>query len=219
MQEMLRPIAEGAQTALEASYAFLTQQLHIHPYLIKLFVTFVVVLLVCAWVLQLSRHLSKRDLFSLDLGKYDSKTGSGALRKASAVFLYIIEYLILFPIYTLFWGGVLVFLLILMAVPEAYPNVIFFATVIMAAIRAIAYFNEQWANTLAMQLPILMLVTTVLNPTVLAKVNASTITLNLPYLLQTNMIIESIAFVVVMEWLLRISTLMWRRERKKQPSS
>jgi hypothetical protein len=162
--------------------------------------TFVVVLLICAWVWQLSKQLSKRDLFSLERG--DQKTGLG-----KALF-YVLEYLILFPIYTLFWGGVFVLLLIIMATPETYPNVIFFAAVILSAIRAIAYFNEEYANDLAKQLPVLMLVTTVLNPTVLSKMSATTITINLPYLLQTNVLLESIGFVVVIEWILRISTLV-----------
>ncbi len=206
MQEILGQVLGVVQKSIEGSYAFLTG-LGVPPYIIKLFLTFVVVLLICAWVWQLSKHLSKRDLFSIE--RKDQKTGFGR-----ALF-YVLEYLILFPLYTIFWGGVLVLLLILMAVPEAYPNVIFFAAIIVSVIRAIAYFNEEWAYTLAMQLPIVMLVSTVLNPTVLAKVNASTITLNLPYLLQTNVLLESIGFVVVMEWILRISTLVGGRAKRK----
>ncbi len=213
MVGVFEAIAAFAQQSLESSYYFLTVQLGISPYIVKLLITFVVVLLVCTWVWQLSSHLSKRDLFSLKLG------GGSKIGAFGSIMLYILEYLILFPVYTVMWGGVFVFLLILMAVPETYPQVIFFAAIILSAIRAIAYFNESYANDLAKQLPILMLVTTILNPTLLSKVNASTITINLPYLLQTNVLIESIAFVVVMEWILRISTLIRRRERKKQPSS
>jgi hypothetical protein len=206
MKELLALALGFIQQSIESSYVFLTG-IGVPAYVIRLFLTFVIVLLICAWVWQLSKHLSKRDLFSIE--SRGQKTGLGR-----ALF-YVLEYLVLFPLYTIFWGGVLVFLLILMAVPEAYPNVIFFAAVIISAIRAIAYFNEEWAYTLAMQLPIVMLVTTVLNPAVLSKVSASTITLNLPYLLQTQVLLESIGFVVAMEWILRISTLVGGRKRKK----
>jgi len=210
MREIVYNVLHIVQEAIDASYLFLVQQLHVPSYIIKLLITFVVVLLVCAWVWQLSKHLSKRDLFELDLSRYES-TGSNTMRKISALFLYILEYLILFPIYTIFWGGVFVLLLVLMAVPESYPNVIFFAAVILSAIRAIAYFNEEYANDLAKQLPILMLVTTVLNPSVLSKVNTSTLSINLPYLIQTDTLLMSIGFVVGMEWIMRLSSGLRKR--------
>src|SRR3989338_1601660 len=137
---------------------FLSTQLHIPMYLIKLIAVFAVVLWICILIWRFSRHLAHKELFSLNLPTH-SGTSLPPLQKGWNILLYILKFLILFPIYTVLWGAVFVFFLTLLVSESNYANVVFFSTIVIAIIRVIAYFNESYALDLAKALPLWLLVT------------------------------------------------------------
>ena len=177
---------------------FLTQKLHIPFYLIKLTAVFLVALWICILLWQFSRHLARKNLFALDLSKYRGKNGS-RLHKIGNFALYILKYLILFPIYTLVWGAALVIFLTLLVSESNYANIMFFSAIVIAIIRAIAYFNEPYAQELAKVLPLWLLVTVMLDPTLLTN---ATFTINIATL-HDRTLYMSIGFIIVVEWILR----------------
>jgi NADH:ubiquinone oxidoreductase subunit 3 (subunit A) len=175
---------------------FLTETLHIPFHLIKLAVVFSIVLWICILVLQFSKHLSRRDLFRLDLSKYEDK----GPKKVMGIILYVLKYLVMFPLFTVFWGALFFFFLLIMVSEESYGNVLFFATIVIAIIRAVAYYHEGYAEELAKALPLWLLVTVLLDPHILGKV---TFSINLSELLQGNTVYLSIGFIAAVEWALR----------------
>lgn len=191
---------------------FLTVKLHIPFYFIKLTATFLLVLWICLIIWAFSRQLSKKNLFTLDPGRFKGENPSRWVKMGS-VALYIIKYLVLFPIYTLVWGILFVVFLVLLVSEDNYRNVVFFSTITIAVIRAIAYFNEQYANELAKALPIVLLVTVMLDPEVLTKV---TLSINFSELLQGDAVILSFGFIVAEEWFLRAIHEVRSAYRKKK---
>ena len=178
---------------------YLTKQIGIPFYLIKLFAIFAIVLWICILIWQFSGQLARKNLFTLDIGKYKDRAPTG-IQKAYGIVLYALKYLVLFPIYTIVWGGIFVFFLTFMVSEANYKNVVFFSTIVIAIIRTIAYFNEGYAKELAKALPLWLLVSVMLDPQLLSKV---ALTLNIAQLLQDNTVYMSIGFIVAIEWAMR----------------
>lgn len=173
----------------------------IPSYLVKLGITLLLVIMACMVIYGLSRHLSRRSLFNFDLSKIQYlPQGKANLRIFNHISLYILKYLVLFPIYTLIWGTVFLLFLILLVVPSQYANIMFFTTIVIALIRFMAYYNEEYAEDLAKVLPLWLLVTLMLDPSILGRVELS---IDFNKLFEGQTIVFSIIFIVVEEWILR----------------
>jgi len=116
----------------------------------------------CYVVLLSYRKLSKRDMFEIHL---EDKHGLG---KVFAVLLYILRYIILFPIYTIFWFIFLSYAIILLGAIE-FNHILFLAALILAATRLLAYFSEASAGEIAKLLPFVFLSAVLLNPAVIGQ--------------------------------------------------
>ena len=191
---------------------FLTDTLHIPIYLIKLAAIFGVTLLICLMIWKFSGQLARKDLFTLNLKKEEGKASS----KGKDIALYVLEYLIIFPLYTVLWGGIFVLFLTLLVSEGNYSNVVFFSTIIIAIIRSMAYFDEKFARDLALTLPLVLLVTILLNPQVLAKV---TYTINIVHLFQNSSVYLSVGFIVFLEWTLRAINSIRNAYKKEKAES
>lgn len=192
---------------------FLTERLNIPLYLIKLAAVFSVALLTCVFVWQFSWHLARKNLFTLDMKKYGDKGPSG-IKRALGIAFYILKYLVIFPLYAIIWGAILVLFLTLLVSEGNYPDVVFFSTIVIAVIRAMAYLDEDFASDLAKTLPLVLLVTVMLNPQVLSK---AAYTINLTSLLQYDIVYLSIGFIVGVEWVLRAVNGIRHKHGKGKP--
>ncbi len=116
----------------------------------------------CYVVLLSYRKLSKRDMFEIHL---EDKHGLG---KVFEVALYILRYIILFPIYTVFWFIFLSYTIILLGAAN-FTHILFLAALILAATRLLAYFSEASASEIAKLLPFVFLAAVLLNPGVIGQ--------------------------------------------------
>lgn len=118
--------------------------------------------LYCYVVLLSYRKLSKRDMFEVHL---EDKHGLG---KVFEVFVYIVKYIILFPVYTVFWFIFLSYAIILLGAPD-FAHILFVAALILAATRLLAYFSEASSGEIAKLLPFVFLSSVLLNPAVIGQ--------------------------------------------------
>ncbi|MBU0952847.1 MAG: hypothetical protein KKA90_00275 [Nanoarchaeota archaeon] len=99
--------------------------------------------------------LSKRDFFH-----YHHIQGSGfkvAAENALGGFLFILKYLILFPIITFILFVILSSFLFLLAKEQAIETIILISITVISATRIAAYYNEDLARDLAKLIPLALL--------------------------------------------------------------
>lgn len=116
----------------------------------------------CYVVLLSYRKLSKRDMFEIHL---EDKHGLGKIFEVAA---YVLRYIILFPIYTIFWFIFLSYTIILLGAIN-FTHILFLAALILAATRLLAYFSEDSAKEIAKLLPFVFLAAVLLNPGVIGQ--------------------------------------------------
>lgn len=125
--------------------------------ILKLFVIYVVGLLAYSvLIFKFYRFVAKRDIFDLDLQQYSTSDVTW-IKKLGGVFFYIIEYLVIFPLFTLLWSAVLFVLLAFLAKNQATETMLLAAMAIVAIVRATAYYNEDLSKDLAKILPFTLL--------------------------------------------------------------
>lgn len=191
---------------VQGSLDWFAALLSLPPYILNLLVTVLVVILVCLLVQQLSRQLSQRDLFSMRVEeRADKATSNVGLRKVFAFLLYALKYVVLFPIYIVVWGLLFVLLLLVLANNKDYNIIIFGSTVIVAVVRAMAYYKESFAEELAKVLPLWLLVTILLDPQILFSLDVN---IDVQILLHDSVLVLSVGFLVVEEWLLRMANML-----------
>lgn len=156
-------VVEGVGSEITIQLANLFDFLTSSEDLTVLFLLSTAILAFYCYVVLLSyRKLSKRDIFEIHL---EDKHGLG---KVFAVIVYILRYIILFPVYTVFWFIFLSYTIILLGAVD-FTHVLFLAAIILAATRLLAYFSEVSASEIAKLLPFVFLAAVLLNPTAIGQ--------------------------------------------------
>jgi hypothetical protein len=160
------------------------------------------IVLYSLFVFKFYKFLSKKDIFPLNLEKYNT-SDHPYIKKFFSVIFYFIEYVLFFPVLVFFWFGVLAGLLVLMSRGQALPNILMVAIAIVGAVRATAYYNEELSKDLAKMLPFAMLGIFLIDITYF-KFSESVATLK-----QATSLYETflyyLLFVVALEFVLRLS--------------
>lgn len=108
------------------------------------------------FVFRFYRFVATRDMFALDLSKYAQvKFGWG--RSVLHVVLYLVKYVILFPIFAFFWFAVLTAILAFLSKDRTFADTLLMALAIVSAIRITSYFDEDLSKDLAKILPFAIL--------------------------------------------------------------
>jgi hypothetical protein len=111
--------------------------------------------LYAVFVFKFYRFLAKKDIFELNLYKYN-QASHPIIEKFFAVILYFIEYIIIFPLFIVFWFLMLTgFLSLLTKVSLA--NTVMLSMALVAAIRITAFYNEDLSKDLAKMIPFALL--------------------------------------------------------------
>ncbi len=100
--------------------------------------------------------LARKDIFKLNLQKY-SNNFFGFVEKFFSVLFYIIEYLIIFPLFAFFWFAVIATILIVMADKLDIHTLLMISMALVASIRVTAYYNEDLSRDLAKMFPFALL--------------------------------------------------------------
>jgi len=109
------------------------------------------------------KSLSKRSLIELNLSQYNTSQHP-VFSKVVAVLLYLAEYLILMPVLIFVWFVALSVFILLVAEGRAVSNILMLTGAMVAAIRILAYYEEEIAQDLAKLFPFITLSVLLLAP-------------------------------------------------------
>jgi hypothetical protein len=108
------------------------------------------------FIFKFYKFVARKDIFNLNLQKY-SESFFGSIAKFLRLIFYIIEYILVFPIFTFFWFSVVSLILAALSRNHAPQNILLIAMAIVASIRITAYYNEDLSKDLAKMLPFALL--------------------------------------------------------------
>ncbi len=151
------------------------------------------------------KSLARRDIISLDLHQYNVYRHPLA-RKAYALVLYFVEYLLLLPFMISIWIVVFSAFLILLNSNMSVFNATLLSAAIIAAVRIIAYIKEDFAVTIATIVPFSLLA--------LALADIDSITINgvITQAKQIYLVIPAASyffiFIIIIELIMRSINLL-----------
>ena len=153
------------------------------------------------FVFQFYRFVAARDMFALDLSRYQESRHRW-VRGFLHVVLYVAKYILLFPVLAFFWFAVFTLILAILSKDRAFSDILLISLATVSAIRVTAYYNEDLSRDLAKILPFAVLAIFLIDASFF-KIEDS-----LKVLEQANDHRESIlyylVFLVVVEFVLRL---------------
>src|SRR3989344_7018845 len=143
-----------------------------------------------------SNQLAKRDLFQIKI-----KPNASKIRFFDR-FVYLMKYLILFPVYSFLWFLLFSFLLFLLSRARPIEDILFFGIVVVAATRLGAYVSERLAEDMAKLLPWSLILVFLIDPAAVTLEGAiESFTTFMQYVPQ---VAKYLLFIIFIEWILRI---------------
>lgn len=153
------------------------------------------------FIFRFYRFLARRDVFKLDLSKYN-KAKHPLIEKFIGVILYIIEYVFLFPLFTFFWFGILTILLVFLSKEQTVQTILLISMAVVGAVRITAYYNEDLSKDLAKMLPFALLGIFIIDISYFNFSESFVKLYEIPSLL--NMLLYYFIFILLLEFVLRI---------------
>ena len=171
-------------------------------------------------VFKYYRFVASRDMFELDLSRYEG-VSLRWLRSLLQVTLYVVKYLILFPVFAFFWFAVLTLVLAFLSKGQEFSQTLLIAVATVSAIRATAYYDEDLSRDLAKILPFAVMGVFLIN-TSFFSISESLNTLNEASEYNEH-ILYYLLYLIALEFVLRIAVGVaglfgFRRERKRAPT-
>ncbi|MDA1220204.1 MAG: hypothetical protein O2909_12325 [Chloroflexi bacterium] len=155
------------------------------------------------FIFRFYRFLSRRDIFRLDFSKYE-KARLKFIRSVLHLVFYVLKYLILFPFVAFFWFAVLTVLLLFLAKNQTVETILLVSIAVVSAVRVTAYYDEDLSRDLAKILPFALLGVFLVD---LSYFSLPTTIENMQYTLtQWRIMVYYLAFAIVLELVLRITT-------------
>lgn len=155
------------------------------------------------FIFNFYRFVGRKDLFDFDLERYQ-QSAYPAMRMMLHFFGYVGKYLILFPVVAFAWFVILTTLLTFLAKHQTAEGILLVAMAVLSAIRITAYYNEDLSRDLSKILPFALLGIFLVDLSYFS-LSDSIIALEAA-LLSWDTIIYYLGFVIVLEFLLRITT-------------
>jgi len=168
------------------------------------------------FVFNFYRFLARRDIFELNLEKYQ-QSRIRSLRILLHLVFYLGKYLVLFPIVAFAWFVVLTVLLSFLAKNRSVDSILLVAMSVLAGIRITAYYDEDLSRDLSKMLPFALLAV------FLIDISYFSIPASMEALQQTSGQLEHVIyylfFIIGLEFLLRVVSpiLDALRSVKKNP--
>jgi hypothetical protein len=148
------------------------------------------------FVFYFYRFLAKKNIIELNLNQYNQYSDPTFV-KVFAAFLYVVEYIIILPVLTFFWFSVLAILILLLAKGIDASTILLISVALVAAVRVVAYLNEDLSRDLAKMLPFTLIAIAITTPdffdvgALLARVaDIPSLFSNIPYYLLFIIIVE-----------------------------
>ena len=153
------------------------------------------------FVFKFYRFLASKDMFGLDLSRFEESRLRWA-RSSLHVAMYIVKYIIVFPIFAFFWFGVLTLILAFLSKGQTFSETLLIALATVSAVRVTAYYNEDLSRDLAKILPFAVLAVFLIDTSFFS------VSQSLDILREagdyTEHIVYYLAFLVLLEFVLRL---------------
>ena len=107
-------------------------------------------------IFNLYRFMSRRDVFNLDLSKYE-ESNHPFLSKTLHLIFYVAKYLLLFPLIAFAWFGALVVMVAFLSKTKEVEDLLLIAMAVLAAVRVTSYYTEDLSRDIAKMLPFALL--------------------------------------------------------------
>jgi len=172
---------------------------------LKLLVVFIAGMVIYSiFIFKFYKFLARKDIFKLKLYTYYNKSQL-LLEKMFGGILYVLEYLLLFPIFTFFWFIVLAVLFSFLSKNTAGINFMI-SMALVASVRVTSYYTENLSQDLAKMIPFALLGVFLVDIGKFTVQGALQVVTSTPSNLAQNWIQLSyyFAFVIIMEFILRI---------------
>jgi hypothetical protein len=146
--------------------------------------------------------LARKNLLELNLNNYNSYEHPSVARFFAGLF-YILEYLILLPIFTFFWFGIFSILVLTLSEGLEISTVLLVSAAFVASVRITSYLNFNLSKDIAKLLPLTLLAVAITKPGFF-NVNSliSRIT-EIPAIFSD--IISYLVFIMVVELIMRLT--------------
>lgn len=128
-------------------------------FFIETFPTLMAVIAIAAYsgfVFMFYRLLARRDILTLDLGKYDHSMG-GRIRAFFRTGVWLLQYAIAIPVLIAFWTLVMAVILTLLAEGNDHARNALIATSVVGSVRILSYWTEDLSRDVAKMLPFAVL--------------------------------------------------------------
>jgi hypothetical protein len=159
-------------------------------------------------VYNLYKFVATRDIFNINLGQYN-RVEHAFLFKFFALLLYIVEYLLFFPLFLMVWFVAFAAIFIAQTSDPVISNILLIAMAMIAAIRIASYYHQDLAKDIAKLIPFALLAVFLVDGVATFDWEQSwNLILQVPYLLDT--LVYYFAFVFALELILRVVYSMTR---------
>ena len=134
-----------------------------HRILVSLFLYTIFIVIYAVFIWKFYRFMAEKDIIKFNLSQYN-RSKHASLEKTYAIFLNILQYVIILPFLVLFWFTVFsIFLLVLSKSQNAY-QILLISAAIIASTRVAAYISEGLSRDLAKIFPFTVLALFILDP-------------------------------------------------------
>lgn len=154
------------------------------------------------FIFKFYKFLARKDIFKLDLKRYN-KTSFAFLKKIISVIFYLIEYILLFPIFVFFWFTIMVVLFSFLAKNQPANNILLVSIAVVGAVRFTAYYHEDLSKDLAKMLPFALLGIFLIDISYFKFSESLTVIQQIPS--QWHTMLYYLLFIILLEFVLRIS--------------
>tara|TARA_Y100000310_G_scaffold337427_1_gene424464 strand:+ start:18 stop:608 length:591 start_codon:yes stop_codon:yes gene_type:complete len=107
------------------------------------------------FVFKFYKFIARKDIFELNLNQYN-KFEHAFMNKFLSTILYLVEYVILFPVFVAFWFGILTILISFLS-EQAIESILLVSISLIGAVRVTSYYDEELSKDLAKMLPFALL--------------------------------------------------------------
>ncbi len=185
----------------EMIVSFMPQNFKIFPLLILLTIG-IAAYGIIIWVFYMV--LSKKDILTLNLSQYNN-TEHEVINKIGDILLYVLEFIIIYPILIAIYFFIFSTLLLILARDYPIQTVLVISASVIAATRICAYYKEDLSKDLAKMFPLTLLCIAILTPGFLNLDSIFTRIGQIPSLITP--IFYYILFIFIVETLLRLISL------------
>lgn len=165
------------------------------------------------FIFKFYRFLATRDIFKLNLAQY-SKSKWETLEDIIAFGFYILEHLIIFPLFVFFWFLVLSVFIAMLSREQNINLILTISMTVVATVRIATYYSEELAREIAKTLPLALLGIFIVSG--LSSFNIENITVIITALsIKWKTILYYLLFTVCVEFFLRILLFIYNIFKSK----